>query len=65
MNQLSSFFRFTREVRSEIGRVTWPTWADTRRLTLMVFILATLVALYLVGVDLLIGGALAYLFGLV
>jgi len=64
MNQITSLLRFTRDVRAEVNRITWPTWAETQRLTVMVFILALLIALFLTGVDLLIGHALNFLFGL-
>lgn len=60
MNQL---IRFVRDVRAEVNRITWPTGSETRRLTIMVGILAVLVSLFLVGVDLLIGAGLSGIFG--
>jgi preprotein translocase subunit SecE len=60
---LTNLVKFGRDVRAEVNRITWPSWADTRRLTIMVFILALLIALYLTGVDLLIGYALSVIFG--
>ena len=42
----------------------WPSAADTRRMTLMVFILVSLIALFLLATDLLIGAGLSWLFGL-
>lgn len=59
-----NLIRFARDVRGEVNRITWPTWADTRRLSIMVCLLAALVALYLTGVDLLIGHLLTFIFGL-
>lgn len=61
---LSNLIKFGRDVRAEVNRITWPSWADTRRLTLMVFVLAMLIALYLTGVDLLIGYVLSLIFGI-
>lgn len=54
--------KFLRDVKVEAGRITWPKWSDTRSMTIMVFILASLIALYLVGVDLAIGYGLKTLF---
>lgn len=64
MNQATKLIRFGRDVRAEISRVTWPSWPETQRLTLMVVILATLVGVYLALVDTAIGAALAYIFGI-
>lgn len=49
-------FGFIREVRTEITKVTWPTKADTVRLTLIVIGISVAVGLYL--------GALDYIFTL-
>lgn len=54
--------KFLSEVKAEAARITWPKWSDTRTMTIMVFILATLMALFLVAVDLGIGYALKTLF---
>ncbi len=64
LQSLSQLPAFLRSVRAELNRVTWPSAADTQRLTLMVFVLVTIVALFLVVVDLLIGAGLAAIFGL-
>ena len=61
---LNRLLRFGRDVRAELNRVTWPTATDTRRMTLMVFILVSIIALFLLAVDLLIGAGLNWLFGL-
>lgn len=60
MNQV---IRFVRDVRAEVNRITWPSFPETRRLTIMVGILAVIVSLFLVGVDLLIGAGLSGIFG--
>lgn len=64
MSKANDLIRFGRDVRAEISRITWPTWPDTRRLTIMVVILAVLVGVYLALVDTAIAAALAALFGI-
>jgi len=61
---LTQLARFGREVKEESRRVSWPSGKETRTMALMVFILATLVAVYLTLVDLGIGFALSHLLGL-
>lgn len=63
MNQISSFMRFSRDVRAEVSRITWPSFAETRRLTIMVGILVVIVSLFLMVVDMLIGAGLSAIFG--
>lgn len=62
--QLSEFPKFIREVRAEISRVTWPDFAHTRQMSLMVLILVTLISLYLLGVDMAIGWGISTLLGM-
>ncbi len=62
MSKASQLIRFGRDVRTEISRITWPTWPETQRLTLMVVLLATLIGIYLALVDTAIGAALAVIF---
>ncbi len=62
--KLGSLPKFMRDVRAEVNRVTWPSFADTRRMSIMVFILVTIVALFLLVVDLTIGAGLSAIFGL-
>ena len=62
MNKASQLIRFGKEVRAEMSRITWPTWPDTQRLTLMVMVLAVLIGIYLALVDTAIGAALAVVF---
>lgn len=61
MNQV---LRFIRDVRAEVNRVTWPTGAETRRLTIMVFILVVIVSVYLLLVDLGIAAGMSALLGI-
>jgi preprotein translocase subunit SecE len=43
--------QFIREVRSEIAKVTWPTWKETYLTTIMVFIMVGLLMLFFFFVD--------------
>jgi len=42
---------FVRQIRQETSKVTWPTRKETGVTTLMVFIMATLAALFFLLVD--------------
>lgn len=42
---------FVREVRQETSKVTWPTRKETAITTTMVFIMATLAAIFFLLVD--------------
>jgi preprotein translocase subunit SecE len=44
-------FKFVSEVRTEISKVTWPTRADTIRLTIIVIAISVVVGIYLGGLD--------------
>jgi len=46
-----NIFKFINEVRTEITKVTWPTRADTIRLTIIVLAISVGVGLYLGGLD--------------
>jgi preprotein translocase subunit SecE len=46
-------FGFIKEVRNEIAKVTWPTRAETIRLTIIVIAISVVVGCYLGGLDLL------------
>ena len=43
--------KFIREVRTETGRVTWPTGRETAMTTVMVVIMATLLGLFFFAID--------------
>ena len=47
----------------EIRKVTWPTWADTKRMTLVVVVVVAVFAVILAGFDLVWGWALKSLIG--
>lgn len=61
---LNSAIRFFREVRAELRRISWPSAPDTRRMTLMVFVLVSIIAMFLLLVDMVIGWGLSTILGL-
>ena len=50
--------KFIQEVRAEVSKVVWPTRRETIMTTIMVFIMATLTAIFFFLVDLLIRSGL-------
>ena len=54
--------RFAGDIISELRKVTWPTFAETRDLTMVVAIVAVAVGLLLGGVDLVFGWVVEKLF---
>lgn len=55
---------FAREVRREVGKVTWPTRKETMITTGMVFVMVVVAALFFLVVDQLMALAVRLLFGL-
>jgi preprotein translocase subunit SecE len=43
--------RFFRETQGELKRVSWPSWAESRNLTIIVIFVLVIMALYLGFVD--------------
>ena len=43
--------QFFREVRSEISKVTWPTWKETYLTTIMVFVMVGVLMVFFFVVD--------------
>ncbi len=54
--------KFLRDVRVEAGRVTWPSRRETGITTVMVLIMAVLVAAFFLAVDQVIGFGVRALF---
>jgi len=54
--------RFLTDIISELRKVTWPTFAETRYLTVVVAIVSVAVGLFLGGIDLMFGWAVEKLF---
>lgn len=55
--------KFTREVRSEVAKVTWPSRKETLVTTGLVFALSALAALFFFVADQVIGLGVRALFG--
>lgn len=53
-------FRFVQQVRSEVSKVVWPTRREVALTTVMVFVLATLTAVFFFIVDWLIRNVLQF-----
>ncbi len=43
--------QFMREVRAEVGKVVWPTAAETRQTAIMVLIMTIILSMFFFGVD--------------
>ena len=56
--------QFLQQVRSEVSKVVWPTRREVVTTTIMVFVLATLTAVFFFLVDLIIRSGLQALLGL-
>jgi len=55
---------FVRQVRAEAAKIVWPSKGDTIRMTIMVLIMTTLLSLFFLGVDKVLGGIVQFLLGL-
>ncbi len=56
--------QFIQQVRSEVSKVTWPARREVFLTTVMVFIMATLTAIFFALVDLAIRSGLTGILGL-
>ena len=57
-------FQFMQQVRAEVSKVVWPSRREVLMTTVMVFIMATITAIFFALVDLLIRMGLQGLLGL-
>jgi preprotein translocase subunit SecE len=55
--------RFLTEVRSELGRVTWPTRREVWATTIVVIVTSMVFGLYLYGVDLALSKLVGWIIG--
>jgi len=55
---------FVRQVRAEIAKVTWPTRRETLMTTVMVLIMTTILAVFFLGVDQILGRLVKFLLSL-
>ena len=56
--------QFIQQVRSEVSKIVWPTRREVLLTTVMVFIMATLTAIFFAIVDILIRGGLQAVLGM-
>lgn len=56
--------KFLKEVRGEGRKITWPTKDETIKSTIAVFIMVTVIALFLLAADWIMGGVIRWLLGL-
>ena len=61
---LTNPVQFIQQTRAEIAKVVWPTRREVFLTTVMVFIMATLTAVFFALVDLLIRGGLTGILGM-
>ena len=55
---------FVRQVRAEIAKVSWPTLPETVRMTIMVLIMTTLLSVFFLGIDQILGRTVKFLLSL-
>jgi preprotein translocase subunit SecE len=53
--QENAIQRYFRETSGELRKVSWPTWPEARRLTVLVLVVMLVIGLFLAGVDYLAG----------
>ena len=56
--------KFIRELRTEVGKVTWPTRKETMVSTMMVLVLGLIAALFFLAVDSIFAVAISWILGL-
>jgi preprotein translocase subunit SecE len=57
-------FEFIQEVRTEVAKVTWPTWKEVWVTSLMVLLMVVLASLFFLFADQIIGVLVKLLLGL-
>ena len=55
---------FVRQVRAETAKVSWPTRRETVTTTIMVLIMTTVLAIFFLGVDTVLGSVVKFLLSL-
>ena len=51
-------FKYVQQVRSEVSKIIWPSRRETITTTVMVFVMATIVAIFFFLIDTLVGSLL-------
>lgn len=62
--QENAIQRYYRETTGELRKVSWPTWPEARRLTILVLVVMVVVGLFLASVDALAKELLNLMLGL-
>ncbi|QZD90343.1 preprotein translocase subunit SecE [Qipengyuania aurantiaca] len=52
---------FIRQVQTEGRKVVWPTWPETVRISIFVFIMMIILSLFFLGVDSAFGAVVSWL----
>jgi preprotein translocase subunit SecE len=55
---------FVRQVRTETAKVTWPSRKEVVQTTILVLIMTTILSVFFLGVDQVLGRAVKFLLGL-
>ena len=55
---------FVRQVRAETAKVSWPTRRETVTTTIMVLIMTSILAVFFLGVDTILGSLVKFLLSL-
>lgn len=55
---------FVRQVQTETRKIAWPTLPDTVRMTIMVLIMTTLLSVFFLGIDQILGRTVKFLLSL-
>ena len=55
--------KFIREVRQETAKVTWPRRKEVIQTTIMVFVMVTLIAIFFLAVDWVLGSLVQTILG--
>lgn len=52
---------FVNQVRTEASKVVWPTWPETVRTAIFVFIMVVILSLFFLGIDSAFGAVVRWL----
>ena len=55
---------FVRQVQTEASKIAWPTLPDTVRMTVMVLIMTSVLSLFFLGIDQVLGRTVKFLLSL-
>ena len=55
---------FVRQVQTEARKIAWPTMPDTVRMTIMVLIMTSVLSIFFLGIDQVLGRTVKFLLSL-